>query len=144
MIEIRREFVVDVPLTVAWRHLADVEHWPSWALHIKRAQVVPAGTLTPHTSGTFHLSHGLRSTFEMAEYNPPRSWRWVGPVLWLSVSYDHRFETIAGNRTKLIWVVEVRGVGSSTLGAAFAALYERNLDKAVPKLVDEMNSLRTP
>jgi hypothetical protein len=36
MIElVRRDFVVDVPLQVAWNRLSLVEDWPSWAKHIK-------------------------------------------------------------------------------------------------------------
>ena len=135
MIQIRREFAVDVPLLVPWRHLADVEHWPSWARHIKRAQITPTGALTLQSKGTFHLSNGIRSRFRMVEYNPPHNWRWVGPFLWLSVSYDHRFESIAPSRTKLIWIIEARGLGSSILVVPFAAIYNLNLDKAVPRLV---------
>jgi hypothetical protein len=30
---INRAFVVDVPLEIAWHHLARVEAWPRWAKH---------------------------------------------------------------------------------------------------------------
>jgi len=140
MTRIRREFTVDVPLAAAWQHLASVERWPSWAKHIRRAELVPHGQLTSQSSGAFHLGNGIRSTFRMAEYNPHHNWKWVGHFLWLSVSYDHRFYELAAERTKLVWVVEIKGVGESSFGRAFAAIYRRNLDKAIPNLIAEMNS----
>lgn len=141
MTQIRREFTVDVALALAWQHLASVERWQSWAKHIRRAELVPPGQLTSRSSGAFHLKNGIRSTFKMVEYNPPHNWKWVGRFLWLSVSYDHQFEALAAERTKLIWTVQVEGVGESSFGRAFAAIYRRNLDKAIPNLIAEMNSL---
>ena len=47
MIElVHREFVVGVPLQVAWDRLSLVEDWPSWAGHIKSVRLQPAGPLT--------------------------------------------------------------------------------------------------
>ncbi len=143
MTRIQREFTVDVPLAAAWQHLASVERWPSWAKHIRRAELDPPAQLTSQSSGTFHLGNGIRSTFRMVEYNPHHNWKWVGRFLWLSVSYDHRFHALAAERTKLVWVVEIEGVGESSFGRIFTAIYRRNLDKAIPNLIAEMNSLPT-
>ena len=142
MTRIRREFTVDVPLAVAWQHLANVERWPSWAKHIRRAELVPPGQLTSQSRGTFHLGNGIRSTFRMVEYNLHDNWKWIGRFLWLSVSYDHRFHALR-ERTKLVWVFEIEGVGESSFGRVFAAIYRRDLDKAIPNLIAEMNSLPT-
>ncbi|MCI0712114.1 MAG: SRPBCC family protein, partial [Chloroflexi bacterium] len=101
---IRCEFEVDAPLETAWQHLAQVERWPSWARHIRRVELKPPGDLTLQTSGTFHLSNGVRSTFKMVELNPPHHWKWVGQFLWITVHYDHIFEPINDQRTRLIWV----------------------------------------
>lgn len=142
MIQIHREFFVDIPSVVAWRHLVSVRGWPSWAKHIRRVELSPSGVLTSQSTGVFYLKNHVRSEFKMAEYHPPHSWKWIGRFLWLSVSYDHRFEPVTTDRTKLIWTVEVDGIGASTFGRAFALLYCRNLDQAIPALVAEMNSLR--
>jgi hypothetical protein len=138
---IRREFTVDVPLLVAWRHLANVEQWPSWAKHIKSVSLVPAGELTPVSSGTFHLNNGIRSTFRMAVYNPPHNWQWIGPFLWLTVYYDHQFEAIDSQRTKLTWRVDAEGWGELLFGRLFATIYNMNLNKAIPQLSAEMGML---
>jgi hypothetical protein len=71
----------------------------------------------------------------MREWDPPRSWLWVGRVLWLTVRYDHRFEPVAVDRTRLVWMVDAEGPGVATVGRLFAAVYRRNLRRAVPRLV---------
>jgi hypothetical protein len=138
---IRREFTVDVPLSTAWQHLARVEDWPTWASHINRIELTPGGELTPHTLGIFHLATGLRSDFKMSELNQHRNWKWVGPFLWLMVHYDHQFEAMGEQRTRLIWTVGADGCGAAIWGRLFAAIYNRNLDKAIPRLITEMNAL---
>jgi hypothetical protein len=95
---LRREFTVDLPRAQAWHHLARLEKWPSWARHIRRVEMTPAGELGPQTTGTISLSNGVKSVFTMTEFNPPRSWKWVGGFLWATVEYDHVFEELARRR----------------------------------------------
>jgi hypothetical protein len=139
---IHREFIVDIPLDAAWQHLAQVERWPSWAKHIKNVELVPAGELTASTRGKFHLANGIKSEFRMTELKPPHNWKWVGPFLWLRIEYDHRFEAIDRQRTKLTWIVRAEGVGVALFGRLFGMIYNRNLDRAIPSLVAEMNALK--
>ena len=136
MIELlRREFVVRVPLNEAWDRLAEVEKWPEWAMHIRRIGVSPSGPLGGKTAGTIHLRNGIRSTFVMTAFDPPRRWTWQGKFLWLSVRYDHLFEAIDSAGTRLIWIVEGNGFLVSVLGPLFARIYVRNLDKAIPRCI---------
>lgn len=139
MIELlAREFTVDVPLSTAWEHLAHVEHWPSWAKHIKRVRLVPSGPLTERSAGSFRLAGGARSTFRMEVFDPPDRWQWVGRFLTAKVHYDHRFEPVDSEHTRLVWTVAAEGPGSATLGRVFGAIYARNLDKAIPNLQAEL------
>ena len=78
----------------------------------------------------------------MTEFKSYRNWKWVGRFLWLTVSYDHRFEEFSPTVTKLTWLVEASGVGVSMIGRLFAKVYSRNLDRAIPLLVAEMNANR--
>jgi hypothetical protein len=137
---LRREFTVELPLERAWQHLARVERWPSWAKHIERVELRPPGELGSRSTGIIRLRNGIRSAFAMAEYDPPRRWEWVGRFLWLTVRYDHRFEELGPRRTKLTWEVRVAGFGVSVLGRLFAGVYARNLDGAIPLLIEEMNA----
>jgi uncharacterized membrane protein len=136
---IDRQFVVNVPLEIAWQHMARVEQWPTWARHIKRVELHPEGELGPHSSGVIHLANGMRSTFRMTEYNPGHNWKWVGPFLWLTIEYDHVFQSLNSDQTKLRFVVDARGFAVGLFGRLFAKIYKRNLEKAIPRLVDEMN-----
>lgn len=135
---LQRDFVVGVSIQEAWSHLTNVEHWPIWARHIRAVHLEPKGRLTRTTIGRFHLSNGVRSEFKVTEYRPPLGWKWQGPFLWLSVSYDHQFEAIGADQTRMIWTVAAEGFGTSVLGRVFAVIYNRNLDKAIPRLQAEL------
>lgn len=137
---LRREFTVDMPLEKAWQHLTRVEQWPSWAKHIKRVEVQPPSDLGPQSTGIIRLSNGVKSAFTMMEFSPYRHWKWVGRFLWLTIHYDHLFEELNPKQTKLTWVVEGGGFGVSVFGRLFANVYNKNLDKAVPLLIAEMNA----
>ena len=139
---VHREFIVDVATETAWNHLAQVEKWPSWAKHFKHVELTPKGQLTPESKGTFHLKNGIKSEFRMIEINHPRNWKWVGPFLWLTVHYDHLFEEVDSQRTKLTWVVDAEGFGVSVFGRLFATIYNGNLNQAIPRLIDEINALK--
>jgi hypothetical protein len=138
---VARDFTVEVPVQVAWDHLARVERWTSWAKHIKRVTLSPSGPLTDSSAGAFHLAGGARSTFRMEIYEPPNRWQWVGRFLTARVHYDHRFEAVDSKQTRLIWTVAAEGPGSATLGRVFGAIYARNLDRAIPKLQAELRAL---
>jgi len=138
---LQRSFEVPVSAADAWRVLARVSDWPRWAKHIRRIDVTPAGELGPESSGCIHLSNGIRSTFRMSEFHSDRNWKWVGPFLWLTVHYDHRFDELTPSRTRLTWTVDAEGAGVSVFGRLFAAVYARNLDKAIPAFVASIGEL---
>jgi hypothetical protein len=137
---IHREFVVDAPLHIAWQHLAQVERWPSWARHITSVELDPPGDLTRQSGGAFRLRNGIRSTFKMVALNPLKSWKWVGPFLWITVHYDHIFEPIDDQHTRLTWLVDAEGFAASIFGRLYAAIYNRNLDRAIPSLIAEIHA----
>jgi len=138
---VRREFLVEAALDQAWQHLARVEAWPSWAHHIRSVKLVPAGPLTGQSEGRFHLRGGVRSAFQVTTFDPPRRWLWVGKLATVRVHYDHLFEPFDENLTRLTWIVAADGPASRTLGRLFAAIYGRNLDRAIPNLQAEYRAL---
>ena len=139
---VHREFVVETPLAAAWDHLAQVERWPTWAKHIRHVDLHPPGPLTATSEGRFILSNGIKSTFQMVAFNPPSSWKWVGPFLWLTIHYDHVFAELDKTRTRLTWTVDAEGFGAGAFGRLFGLIYNGNLNQAIPRLVGEMNALR--
>src|SRR5262249_383943 len=135
---VRRVFTVDVGLDDAWRHLAAVEAWPSWAKHIRRVTLDPPGPLTEKSAGAFTLAGGVRSTFRMESFEPPNAWQWVGRFLTVDVHYDHRFRAIDAAHTELEWTVTAGGFGENSVARVFGAIYARNLDRAIPNLQTEL------
>jgi Polyketide cyclase / dehydrase and lipid transport len=136
---VQRAFVVNAPRSVAWDHLSRVEAWPSWARHIRRVRLDPPGRLTSRSRGRFLLRGGIRSTFTMTQFDPPTSWTWVGPFLWWTIRYDHRFEPLDERHTRLVWTVAANG-RPWLVGRVFAAAYGRNLDRAIPNLQRELDA----
>lgn len=139
---LERAFGVRAPLEAAWAHLERVEQWPTWARHIRRIDLDPPGPLTPRSSGTIRLTNGIRSTFRMEELRPQASWKWAGPFLWITVHYDHRFTSTGPAETEIRFVLDGEGAGVSVFGRLFAAIYARNLDRAIPRLVEEIERAR--
>jgi uncharacterized membrane protein len=141
-VSIRREFVVEAPLERAWQHLARVEAWPSWAAHIKSVTVEPPGELSPSTVAVFRLAFGLKARFAVTEFVPMRHWKWNSNLLGATIHYDHRFEPINHDRTKMQFIIEANdvGFGRFLLLKLYAAMYGKNLDKAIPNLVAEINA----
>ncbi len=135
---LERRFDVELPLADAWRFLARVAEWPRWAAHIRSIDLDPHGEVGARTSGRIRLKNGVTSTFRITEFAPGRNWKWAGPFLWLTIHYDHRFEALAAERTRLTWTVDAEGFGASTLGRLFAAIYARSLDQAIPNLIAAM------
>jgi hypothetical protein len=146
---LRRVFTVDRPIEEAWRDLARVEQWPSWARHIQRVEVRPPGALGPESTGRLRLNNPLKSgwpapspEFRVTEFNPYTNWKWVAGLLWMTCHYDHRFQALGPDQTELTWVIEGQGFGASVFGWLFARIYSKNLDRAIPLLVQEMNASR--
>jgi len=87
------------------------------------------------------LTNGIESEFRVTEFQLHQNWKWRGPFLWMRIDYDHRFEFLENSKTKFTWIIEGEGIGASTIGRVFAWQYQRNLDKAIPLLQQEISSL---
>ena len=137
-------FTVRAPLEFAWDHLAEVEKWPSWAKHIRSVEKVPPGPLCAASHGVLHLSNGIKTTFRMTEFEPPRHWKWVGSFLAVEVEYDHIFTANGPTQTTVRFVVDAEGWSLPLVGGIFGRVYRRNLDRAVPLLVQEIEAAASP
>ncbi len=135
---LERRFRVRAPVGRAWAHLERVEKWPSWAKHIRRIELHPAGPLSLESKGTIWLTSGVRSPFRMEELNAESNWKWAGPFLWLTVHYDHQFTPVGREEAELGFVLEGEGIGIGVVGRLFAAIYSRSLDRAIPRLIEEL------
>ncbi len=136
---LRREFTVDLPLDDAWRALADVATWPTWAGHLRRVSVTPPGPVGATSVGTLSFRPVGRSAFRISAYDEHNHWEWVGRVLWLTIRYDHHFAA-SGDTTLMTWTVSQEGARSTALGRLFASVYGRRVDRAIPRLQVHLGS----
>jgi len=135
---LERRFKVKAPLERAWSHLEKVERWPTWARHIRRIDLKPSGSLRADSAGALVLTNGIQSTFRMEELNAGANWKWAGPFLWIIVHYDHQFTHAGRGETEIGFVLDGEGFGVGVFGRLFAAVYARNLDRAIPNLIHEI------
>lgn len=133
-------FSVRAPLALAWDHLAEIEKWPSWAKHIRSVEKSPSGPLCATSKGTLRLSNGVKTGFRMKEFDPPRHWKWVGKFLGSEIIYDHIFIEEGPSQTMIRFVVDGDGWSLPLIGGIFGRIYHRNLERAVPLLVQEINA----
>ena len=84
------------------------------------------------------LTNGIRSTFRMEELNRGVNWKWAGPFLWITVHYDHQFAQTGPAASEIRFILDGEGVGVGLFGRLFAAIYARNLDRAIPNLIEEI------
>ena len=138
---VNRDVVVDASIEIAWAHFGKIEQCPSWARHIKDVKLMPPGDICPTSAGSLKLTNGIESEFRVTEFQLHQNWKWRGPFLWMRIDYDHRFKSIEDSKTKFTWIIEGEGIGALTIGRVFAWQYQRNLDKAIPLLQQEMSSL---
>jgi Polyketide cyclase / dehydrase and lipid transport len=131
---VHRIFEVEAPLDDAWHGLADVKRWPEWAPHIRSVRPSPSGELGPTSSGEVHIKGLGRNRFRVSEWEPPVRWEWVSRFPGLRVYYDHRFKETGSTSTQMEWLVTLRGPISPLIRRAFARIYGRNVDRAIPRL----------
>lgn len=76
----------------------------------------------------------------MAEFEPPRHWKWVGSFWGSEIYYDHIFTESAAGQTTINFVVDAEGWTAKPFGGIFGWIYGKNLDRAVPLLVEEIEA----
>jgi hypothetical protein len=133
---LHRRFHVDAAAPVAWARLADVASWPSWAHHIRRVDLDPPEALTANSRGSVRLTNGIRSEFVVTTLDDGRRWEWFGRFLWLGIRYDHVVEPDPAGGALVTFDVEATGFAVGTIGRIFKWVYARNLDRAIPLLVE--------
>lgn len=134
---VERSFDVRCSVDEAWRALADVTTWPDWAPHISRIRATPDGPLGAGSAGELRFRPVGRSRFEMTAFDPPRSWTWSGRALGVPIDYEHRFEPIDDELTRLRWVVRTARPGPRA--TVFAAVYRRLIDRAWPRFAESIS-----
>ncbi len=136
---VREQVVVERSAAEAWKHLAQLEQWPSWAGHIKRMDPTPPGELTAETKVKLQMRAGPRNTMVVTDYEPPRSLVWEGRSMGMTTRFEHKFEELDGGRTRiwfLAWVSEPLAGPGGWIGR----MMKRALGVALPRLKAEIEA----
>ena len=80
----------------------------------------------------------------MIEFDQPRHWKWVGPFLGSEILYDHIFSQNEIGQTTVRFTVDVAGGPSALFRGIFSRIYRKNLERAVPLLVQEIEGTARP
>jgi Polyketide cyclase / dehydrase and lipid transport len=134
-----RTFTVDTSPEQTWEALTAAADWPRWAHHIRRVELTPPGPVGPTTKAVIRLTNGTSAKVSVTEFLDGRRFRWAGTFLWLDLAYDHRIEHVEVH-TKVTFAVDGGGLGVNTIGRLFAAIYARNLDRAIPRLQTQLRT----
>ena len=137
---LKRSFSTTSAPEASWAALIDAEGWPSWATHIRRVELNPAGPVGPSTRAVIVLTNRTKARVAVTEFDPGRSFCWEGRFLWLGLSYDHVVQPTDHGGSKITFVVGGAGPGISIVGPVFARIYAGNLDRAIPNLQAELNA----
>jgi hypothetical protein len=132
----RREIVVNAPREVAWEHFSRPREWKTWLASGYPDTMSPGEVVGPDTVATIS---GI--TFHMAEFDRPAHWMWTAKILWFTILYDHIFERVADNQTRLTFHMRVTGFGNDLFALLMGAASRGGHAEALPKLADEMNRL---
>ena len=134
----RRQIVVNVPREVAWEHFNKLSEWKTWLGDSGAPTMLSTNVAGPETVATF----AGNLTFRMSQFEPTSHWMWTGKMGWLTIDYNHIFEPISAQQTRIVFHQTVRGFGNDA-----SALLLRGLTAAVGhqaalnRLADEMNRL---
>lgn len=102
---------------------------------MKRIELQPPHQIGKRSIGVIRLANGMKTAFQPATKLD---------VEWpISLGKRDLRPSVRGGRHRthqVIWIVEAEGFAANILGRLFATIYRRSLDKAIPRLVAEMNS----
>ena len=139
-VAVHRALTVEAPLRRAWHHFNRATQWPSWHTDLKSVNVEPPGELGAQSVATLYPQKGPSTTFRMTTFVPYDHWTWVTRALWFTIEYDHRFERITDDTTRIILHIEVGGLGRSAFSRFLSGLANKILDVALPRLAEEMKN----
>jgi len=132
---VERVFDLPLPADTAWALLAQVERWPDWAPHIRRARLAGGGPLGPESEAELWFWPAGTGRVHMTTWEPFHLWTWRGRVVGLPIIYHHHFAALPGPTTRLRWVVELAEGRRGLRANAFARIYSRIIDRAWPRFV---------
>jgi len=117
-----------------WDLLVDVGAWPdNFTPHLKEAHL--DGELRVGATGWVKTTLPLpRSAFTVTSLDEGRSWEWEGPMLWLTLRFDHQLEA-TGAGSRVTFDVDLDGPLAGAVRPLARRVYRPQMERALDLLV---------
>ncbi len=119
-----------------WKAWTDVARWPEWDVSKEIAQL--DGPFEPGTRGWARQRGNLGGSFTITEVDAGRRWVTECPMPLGKVIFDHRLETIAEGRVRVVKRVEVEGA-CAPLVRMFAPKMRRDITASLAALHHQLS-----
>jgi len=119
-----------------WKAWTDVARWPEWDVSKEIAQL--DGPFEPGTRGWARQRGNLGGSFTITEVECGRRWVTECPMPLGKVIFDHRLETIAEGRVRVVKRVEVEGA-CAPLVRMFAPKMRRDITASLAALHHQLS-----
>ncbi|MDJ0961404.1 MAG: SRPBCC family protein [Acidimicrobiia bacterium] len=126
--------VTTADAAAVWALLVDVDRWPeTFTPHLAAAQL--DGGVEVGARGWVKTKLPLpRSTFTVTTVEDGRSWAWRGKMLWMTMDFDHRLETM-DSRTRIEFDVDLSGPLAGIVRPLARLTYGPQMERALDLLV---------
>lgn len=128
----------------AWDHLARLEAWPTWAGYIRWMDPDRPGAVTASTEVVLLMHAGPMARMVVTGHDPPRSWAWEGDSPGVTTMFEHRFDEIDEDRTRISFLAWMDGLLAPVYAPVVGAVMHRNLARTLPRLKAEIEDTPKP
>jgi hypothetical protein len=134
MVTVERSAIIRTPPDRVWAAYVDLSGWLAWNPHMRELGLLTEGSLAVGSRARLVLKTGLRSSWEVTELNPGRSFAWVANLVpGLRLAFDHIVEPAEGG-SRAILRIDASGPVAVVAGPVLRLIYARNLDHSLAAL----------
>lgn len=131
---VERSAIIKAPPEQVWAAYLDLAGWLAWNPHMRQLRLLTEGPLAVGSRARLVLKTGLRSTWQVTELNPGRSFAWAASLVpGLRLVFDHVVEPAEGG-SRAILRIDASGPVAVVAGPVLRLVYARNLDHSLAAL----------
>ncbi len=119
------EIVVNAPIEVVFKAIADINHWPQWQRNVNNAHIegsTEAGKVFNWKANGYTIKSKLHTVKPHSEIG------WTGKIWWIKAIHNWQFIP-NGKRTKVIVKESMHGLGASLLKKTIVDGIAQNLQE---------------
>ena len=131
---VERSAIIKLPPERVWAAYLDLAGWLAWNPHMRELRPLTEGPLAVGSRARLVLKTGLRSTWQVTELIPGRSFAWAASLVpGLRLVFDHVVEAAEGG-SRAVLRIEASGPVAVVAGPVLRFVYARNLNHSLAAL----------